>query len=684
MGRISKLGPYAGSALLLVFTLLASGCGSSGSSSSGPPTVTVTITPNPTASVNLGSTLQFNATVTVNRAVITTPIKFTSTNSAVLSIAPSGLACAGSWDKSFIVCSPGAPGVVTVRAVGFGTASPKTTVYVHPQATNITAAALNPPSASCVSQGQTENFQATVFSGTTDITPFVGPLTWTVMDPSVAKTSTTVAGLQSNQVQVTADQPGRTQIFASTSNLNGQNASFETCPVQSVSVVAASTGTDSLSLQSGSSQLVPTVTDTQGKALSVTGLTWVSSQPGVATTKSGSVTAVSPGGAAIFPVCSLPKCNVNLYPVYSANVVSTTVTGTVPAETVFVASSACYGVANCKTSLIPINTQTNTAGTAISLPAPPNSFLVDSTGANAYFETTAGLQAFAIATQKFQSSNAVVGKVLAVSPDGTQVIVSNTSGNPPVVYVVNAKAGTSTPLLVSGVTTAVFSPDSSTAYLLSGTAVSVYSTTKPLQTINLAGATDAAFLTTGTFGFVGSTPSTVSLFNGCDDASPASPNTPSVNTLSTPSLLAPLPDGQTMAAVTSPGFTTIAANTSAAGCPPPVSATPAFHDFGQGGFTPKQILVSSDGKRLYVIGSLPEVLLWDFTSATAGVIPLNPSATPLRAALTLSGHDLYVGASDGTVHHLDTVGLHDQGQIPVTLCSNTTATCLPDLVALRP
>ncbi|HKW26819.1 MAG TPA: hypothetical protein VJN48_13620 [Terriglobales bacterium] len=683
MSRISKLGPCIAGALTLIFTLASLGCGKGGGSTP-PPIITVTLSPSPTASMNLGSTLQFSASVTQNKTVITTPITFLSSNKGVLTFSPSGLACAGSWDKSFIVCSPGAPGVVTARASGFGTPSPMTVVYVHPPVTNIV---VNPSPPGCVPQNQTENFQATVFSGTSDITPFVGPLLWSVIDGTVAKTSTTAAGLHSNQVQVTAAQPGLTHIFANVSGLNGQSVAFETCPVQSISLVDSSTGSNSLSLASGSSStLAPTVTDSQGNAISSSGLTWLSSQPGVATAKSGSVTGVSPGGAAVFPVCTPPSCNVNLPAVYSSNVVSTTVTGSPVAGTVYVTSTGCFGVANCNVSLIPINTQNSTAGTAITLPSPPNSMVMDPTGAHVYFGTAAGLRILATSGNTFTGMDNVTGKALAVSPDGTFAIVSDTTASPNVVFIVNAKSSASTPLLLSGVTAAAFSPDSSTAYLLAGSKLYVYSTTRALQTISLPGAaSDAAFLTTGTFGFVAGAPSTVSLFNGCDNAAPQSPNTSTVTTPAPP-LLAALPGGKTIAAVTSDAVTNIAVSTTAAGCPPPVTATASPpHGLGQGAFTPKQVLVSSDGARIYVISNLKSVTVYNVAANAVSAIALNPSATPLSAALTLSGQDMYVGASDGTVHHLDAASsFTDLGQISVTLCSNTSASCPPDLVALRP
>ena len=222
--------------------------------------------------------------------------------------------------------------------------------------------------------------------------------------------------------------------------------------------------------------------------------------------------------------------------------------------------------------------------------------------------------------------------------------------------------------------------------LLAGSTLYVYSTTRALQTINLPGtANDAAFLTTGTFGFVATQTSSVSLFDGCDNAAPQSPNTPTVATAGQPALLAALPDGKTIAAVTSPYLTTIEVTTSAAGCPPPVTATAVSHDLGQGPFTPKQILVSSDGTHVYVISNLNAIMVYDITAQAATAIPLAGNATPLGAALMLPGQKLYVGASDGTVHVLNAVAPYgDVHQIPVTLCKNTTLSCPPDLVSLKP
>jgi len=319
------------------------------------------------------------------------------------------------------------------------------------------------------------------------------------------------------------------------------------------------------------------------------------------------------------------------------------------------------------------------------MPSAPSSFLVDPTGTRAYFGTTGGLRILTLAGSTLLTAGSVKGKVLAVSPDDTLVIVSDTTDSPNAIYVFNSKTNATTPFLISGVTAAAFSPDSTSAYLLAGSTLYLYSTTHPLQTISLpAPATGAAFLATGAFGFVARTDSAISLFNGCNGAPPASPNTATVATSAQPNLLTSLPDGKTMVAVDTTGFTSVAVATSAAGCPPPVSATASSINFGQGSFTPKQVLVSSDGNRIYVLSNLSTVIIYDFRSRLVQTITLSPSATPLSGALSLSGNDLYVGASDGTVHHLDTVRLQDAGQIPVTLCNNNSVSCPPDIVALRP
>ena len=70
---------------------------------------------------------------TTKDTAITTPVTFLSSNTAVLTIANNGLACAGTWDSLTApqICTPGPVGVAQVTATSHGVSSPPTTVYVH-------------------------------------------------------------------------------------------------------------------------------------------------------------------------------------------------------------------------------------------------------------------------------------------------------------------------------------------------------------------------------------------------------------------------------------------------------------------------------------------------------------------------------------------------------------------------
>ena len=133
----------------------------------------------------MGSATQtFTATPQNNKHVaITTPVTFLSSNTAVLTIASNGLACAGTWDSLTApqICTPGPVGVAQVTATSHGVSSPPTTVYVHQHIDNIVVSPIpgqTPPAGSCFSKGQIFNYQATAFSRGLDITASVGPFTW--------------------------------------------------------------------------------------------------------------------------------------------------------------------------------------------------------------------------------------------------------------------------------------------------------------------------------------------------------------------------------------------------------------------------------------------------------------------------------------------------------------------------
>jgi len=153
-----------------------------------------------------------------------------------------------------------------------------------------------------------------------------------------------------------------------------------------------------------------------------------------------------------------------------------------------------------------------------------------------------------------------------------------------------------------------------------------------------------------------------------------------------------------MIGINSSGIDLIHVTTEPVGCAPTVTNT---HDpssdsfnFGQGTFTPTQLIVTADGRRAYIFGQgLNNIILFDLEGKTTSTIQLAGDAVPIRASLTTDGKTLYVAGSDNTVHVVDTVNLVDSNQItfPLRLCHrkvNTTGggifSCDVDLIAVKP
>jgi len=311
----------------------------------------------------------------------------------------------------------------------------------------------------------------------------------------------------------------------------------------------------------------------------------------------------------------------------------------------------------------------------------------------------------------------VTGKVLAISNDGTRLILSNTTDIPNQVFVVDASNTASginaMPLQISGATAAAFSPDGLKAFILAANTLYVHSTVEPLQAIPLAASpTAVSFLSEGAFAYIaGESLNAVSVRKTCDNtvATDASNNPQVINTGSTLSFLETLPNGTQALEVNSQGIDLIpitgihgATGLNVLGCSPGLpnisDGTAAFFNLGQGSFTPTQLLISSDSTRAYVLtSSLPTVLVFDIGNQTSSAIALAGSAVPLNASLTTDGTMLWVGASDGFVHVLDTSIGVDVAQVmfPTTtgLCVDSTGmpftfnpakSCNPDLIAVRP
>jgi len=682
----------------------------------------ITISPTPNLSMEIGTNQAFTASVfnSANGA-ITEPVTYQSSNSAVVTVAANGLACAGSWDSlsNPQICTPGPVGVAQVAANAMGVSSAPTTVYVHQHVDKVTVQLFllpnqQPPPNPCYSVSQTANYQATAYSHGVDITSTVGVFTWQTLAPNVVALNPSVPALLPGQVQVTAKVPGLTSLFASIGNVNSVPIYFTTCPVESIQLaVTSSTST--------SKTITPTVIDSVGTSIAGVPLTWSSSEPSSISVSSagGATAAATGGGATIIASCTPPTCNTGFntglshsLPIYPENVVSMFVphTGTESA-TLYVSTTSCGTTDSCFSTIVPITVPANTVGNSITLPATPNSLVFNGQGTKAYLGTNSGLLgSVGLAVLDSTSNSAsefksVPGKVLAVSPDGTKVIISDTTDAPNEVFVFDTATNTSPTFQITGATAADFSPDSLKAYIVAGSTLYVYSKIDGLQTIALAApANDVSFLSEGAFAYVaGGESGKVTVWRTCDNGSadvipqigqlPAVPTF--IQTLPGAAKLLPPDSPNTfhLLALAPPDIDIIPVNTTPSGCTPPVADGPvASFDLGRGSFVAQQLIISQDGSTAYVLASnLSTILVFNIPGQTSSAIALVGNPRPLSATLTPDGTLLYVGASDGTVHAVSTVAGGDIQQIafPQGLCQNSVGqpfpiTCNPDLVAVKP
>jgi len=277
----------------------------------------------------------------------------------------------------------------------------------------------------------------------------------------------------------------------------------------------------------------------------------------------------------------------------------------------------------------------------------------------------------AVANTVSQNS-AFPGKVIAVSPDGSRVLVADANA----VYGVNvATSGSTDTISISGATAASFLPDNSHAYIVAGTNLYVYTPGSAATTVAslTAAAKDVGVIPSSAYVFVanGVTNSIVAKAT-CDLSGAGTFNAPG-----TPVQLGFTPDASKILAADSPGIDVITRSSLAQpGCPPPLAAGLTSVNFGQGAFTPNQMIVTTDGSTAYIVSNLPNVLVYNVTTGATSTIPLANGASGLSISATLDGTQIYVGGSDNNIHRIDPVAGTDAQQIPVSFT--------PNLVAVKP
>jgi hypothetical protein len=431
-----------------------------------------------------------------------------------------GKLCAGTWNRNtgggipdFTTCNPtNKSGTVYVIASGSGASSNPLPIFVHPVVTSVVLGPLatdciNNPSTncspaafintqtsctinaangccttpvqtsatavsanSCVSQGTTSQLAAQVFAGTgstqTNISCQVGHL-------SYAPQTASVVTIDQNGV-ATAQQPGSTVITANISNAGSSAGFFSTCPPTSItlSVPGITGSSSSVVVNPNNTQPITSVAkDINGTILTGLTLEFESTTPTtIPAAAAGTVTPTFPGAAAITAVCQPPSCNpspfnqIGLFgngkPVTS-NPVTVTAPGTNSTNLFIASTNSLY--------LVPVDFTQPQIGAPVRLPYQPNSMVISNDGSTIYMGSSFELMTFsAISNGVSAQDTTVTGSVLAVSPDGTTLVITDPIRQFVYLYSAGGTAGIQTQFGGVG-TRAAFSPDSQTVYITLGT-----------------------------------------------------------------------------------------------------------------------------------------------------------------------------------------------------------------------
>ena len=707
--------------VVLVAALLA-GCGGGGNTNVIPPPKNangvvgqVTLSP-ASISIVAGQVTQITASAVNPTGGAVNPLPtftFNSSNTSIASVSPGGLVCGGVWDALFINCNGndamGNPiaGSAVLTASAEGVSSAPVPVSVHPSVTSITV----DPVAGCFSIKQTHQFVAHAFHNATDISNLIGTFTWT-------QTSGGVATVDANGV-ATAVAPGLTGVIASVGTVSSPFTNFRTCmPV----VIRLHLNGDPPGQPTTSSSLAVAATltmeadmvDENNVTTNSAPVSIISNNTEIAQLIGTVLTAESPGGGGIMAVCIPPTCGAGLNtPIYS-NLFSLTVTGTSPVTTIYATTSFAPPSGTIPT-LIPIDTSKTpiVAGTAINLPGTPNSLVFNALGTKGYMGTSAGIAVLDTSANTVSAVDPFVGKVLAVSPDGNNVILSNAADDPgtgtpiePVgpaqrLVIFTTSTNTVQSFVLPGAVAAAFTGDSLKAYIAASNGnVYVFSPQATLQTLSIGGSNvDAATIASGPFAYIANSAG-LDVLGTCNNAQQPTANNPPVT--STVQLLGSTGNADIIVAVNQSGLdvetATITALTppmviSPATCTPGVTYSDQFIDFAQGPFTARQLMVptngtgGTNGSHVVVLPKGIAKVLVAVVGSSAAAINLPSGATEaLSGGMTLDGNTVWAGiAGTNTVDEINLTSNSDVLQISTSFkMSDGTTPAPPNIVGVKP
>ena len=580
--------------------------------------------------------------------------------------------CGGQWQNSNVDCIPPSTTSTTTLTATLSSGETATVnVLVHPRVSRIEIT--TPITTDCTSSTGTLQLAArAVDANGNAINLDSSAFNWFSSDSSIA-------GVDANGL-ITAANPGKNNIYAQVRNTTSSPYAFATCAVKSLSLHLLNSTDTSYTVDKATTQtLAIDVTDTKGKSISISGarLNYSSNVKGIVSVdQNGLASNIAPGSAGIVVSCAPSTCNTGYNSVFS-NVVTANVNGTGTPQ-VLVANSA-------GTSLVPIDTSTNTVGTALTLPYTPNSLVYANTGTKAYLGSGTTLMAYDPNASTITSISNLPGTVQAVSNDAQLVVIYDSTQN--TVSVFNASSSSVRDrFTVTGVPNpcktatsdlcphASFTPDSQTAYIVAGSNLYVSTPSSTLKTIPLGtAANDVAVTAQGSFVFVANADASVVPYATCNN-SKISGNT--VTASAALQRILSSVDGSTLYGIAPPNLNIIAPSTNAVGCVPSLTDPLSSVDLGQGAFNVQQMLRSTRGDRLYFLTGGNTIVGYDKGTNAGFAIGLSGSANGLSGGVTSDGSKVYVGGSDNLVHIVDATTKAETGTVTVSFT--------PDLVAVRP
>jgi hypothetical protein len=277
------------------------------------------------------------------------------------------------------------------------------------------------------------------------------------------------------------------------------------------------------------------------------------------------------------------------------------------------------------------------------------------------------------------STYGAYGTIEAISADGNYLLVSDSAANS--IYYFSVSTLT-VPFTQSGDATnsSAYTPDSGLNEWLNGDLLGVGLPTTFLSTTMLSYTGNALDVS----GQGGLTYITATTPNGIDVRSTCDQSDLQFLTPNNPTLIKAIPNGTGAIAADSPAIDVVTTGTVQAGCPPAALNSVASFDMGAGPFNARQIFFSSNSADAWIVSDLPELLIFDLTNLAPISIPLAGGTTAFNGGVTLDGTEVYVGASDGTVHRIDVASNTDAQQIAVGLTDGNGNAVTPNLVYVLP